>query len=188
MRSRILKSRAGMTLIEVLVAVVLTGILTTATFKFYQASHGQALVQQDISDLQLICRNTIYELKKSLRMAGYKINSHDACEMAGDTLCIYMQGAQPVDTIRYFLGQMSGMYSGDGQEERDIYELRRQVNSQTYETFAECISTINYNMIDSANVEITVTAEAERRDPDYDQNDGYRSYSLTERVKIRNVR
>lgn len=189
MRSKIMKSRAGMTLIEVLIAVVLTGILTTATFKFYQASHGQALVQQDISDLQLICRNTMYEIKKTLRMAGYKVGSHDAFEIAGDTLSVYMQGNQPIDTIRYYLGDMNGNYTVDGQEEsRSIYELRKQTNSGAYETFAEYVSAVNYNVIDSANIEITVSAEAERMDPDYNQNDGYRSYSLTERVKIRNVR
>jgi len=187
MHRKILRSRAGVTLIEMLIALMLTGVLTAASFKFYQASHGEAMVQQDISDLQLVCRNTLCEIKKTLRLAGYKVGSHDAFEFVGDTLCIYMQGTQPIDTVRYYLAALPTSVTPDNKT-RTIYELRKQINSNPYNAFAEYISAVNYNVMDSANVEITVSAEAERQDPDYDQNNGYRTCSLTERVKIRNVR
>ena len=187
MHKRILRSRAGVTLIEMLIALMLTGVLTTAAFKFYQASHGEALVQQDISDLHLVCRNTVYDIKKTLRLAGYKVGSHKAYEFFGDTLCIYMQGTNPIDTIRYYLADLPSAYMPDNKS-RAVYELRKQINSDPYNELAEYISAVDYNVIDSANIEVTVTAEAERKDPDYDLNNGYRTCSLKERVKIRNVR
>ena len=42
----------GYTLIELLIALFLTGVITTAGFHFYVKMHNSALTQEEISDMQ----------------------------------------------------------------------------------------------------------------------------------------
>lgn len=182
-----IRNIAGISLIEVMISLIITGLLATASFQFYASMNGRTLTQQDLSDLQHICRTTVYELKKNLRMAGYKIGSHVPYEISGDTLFVYQQGAQPVDTISYYLVPTSDGEHHDGEEARPLFRLMRQTNGGTPAAMSDQLTAITYNVVDSANIAITVTAESTRRDQEYRQNDGYKSYSLTERVKIRNV-
>jgi len=184
-----LKSVAGVTLIELMIALVITGIMATASFKFYAAMNGRSLAQQEVSDLQLVCRNTMQELKKTIRMAGYKVTDHVPLEVVGDTLNVYMAGVQPIDTVRYFLAPLNtgDTQLGDLASSRNVFRMVKQLNSDYPATFSDYITNVNFNVVDAANLEITVTAESTERDPDYRQNNGYRSYSLTEKVRIRNA-
>ncbi len=65
-----LKSHNGFTLVEVLIAILLTGVLTTATLQFYVSEHNNMLVQHDVSDMQQNLRACIQELTSTLRNAG----------------------------------------------------------------------------------------------------------------------
>jgi len=185
---RKLRNRAGATLVEVMVALIITGLLATASFQFYSDMNGRTLTQQDLSDLQHICRVTVYELKKSIRMAGYKIGSHDPYAIDGDTLTVYRQGSQPVDTIRYYLVEASVVTDPDAETQpHQLFQLMKQVNSDYAVPMSDQISALNFQVIDTANIQISVSAESTRRDHEYQLNDGYKTYSLTERVRIRNI-
>jgi type II secretory pathway component PulJ len=180
-----LRNTAGISLVEILVSLIITGLLATASFQFYSDMNGRTLTQQDLSDLQHICRTTVYELKKSIRMAGYKIGSHDPFEIAGDTLFVYQQGTNPVDTIRYYLVQEYRMDAAEGAHQ--LYQLMKQMNSESAVPMSDHLRSLVFTEIDSANIQVEVTAESERRDHEYTANDGFKSFTLTELIKIRNV-
>ena len=180
-----LRSTAGISLVEILVSLIITGLLATASFQFYSDMNGRTLTQQDLSDLQHICRTTVYELKKNIRMAGYKIGSHEPFAIAGDTLLVYQQGTNPVDTIRYFLTEETEVLDVEGAHQ--LYRLMKQMNSEPAVIMSDHLSSLIFTEVDSANIEVVVTAESMRRDHEYVSNDGFKSYSLTELIKIRNV-
>lgn len=68
-----LQKRHGISLIEVLVALVLTGIITTAVFRLYLSQHQQYIAQDDVSNIQQNARASIDELSRHIRMAGHQL-------------------------------------------------------------------------------------------------------------------
>lgn len=182
------KFNNGVTVIELMIAAFITGIVAIAAFNFYARMHTQSEAQNDISDIQLVCRNSMIEMKKMARMAGYKMGDHNAYEISGDTLSLYMRGSQPVDTIRFYLTSMADTSGGDiNGESRNIFNLMKKVNSGQPEIFADYLTAIRYSMPDTSTLIITIVAESAHQDLDYHQNGGYHTYTLTEKVNLRNV-
>lgn len=186
-----LATNCGVSLVEVLVSLMLTGILATAAFEFYANAHSTTESQHDVSELQVACRNTLLELKKNVRMAGYKISGHTALEIRGnDTLAIYLNETQAVDTILYYpeefeedeYEQMSGL-----PDTLKVCRLMCKQNSGAPVTVSDYITNISYNQIDASNLEISVTAITSKRDFDWPRNSGYRLLTLSELVCARNA-
>lgn len=69
------RNQHGFSLIEVLIAVALMGIVTTAVFKTYINQHESYLVQEDISTIQHATRASIDEMTRQIRMAGNGVPS-----------------------------------------------------------------------------------------------------------------
>jgi hypothetical protein len=65
-----LRSSRGTSLLEVLIALSITGIITLAVFKAYLTQHKNYMTQEDITDIQQNARVVIDELSKHIRMAG----------------------------------------------------------------------------------------------------------------------
>jgi len=57
-----LRNNRGYTIIEMLVAVLITGILASAGFEFYISMHNQTLAQEEISDMQQASRASLQEI------------------------------------------------------------------------------------------------------------------------------
>ena len=66
-------SQAGFSLLEVLIALAITGIITAAMFKTYVVQHQNYLTQDSITNLQQSARAVIDELAKHVRMAGNQV-------------------------------------------------------------------------------------------------------------------
>jgi len=66
-----LGQQRGVSLLEILVALAITGVVTLAVFKTYITQHRHYLVQEDITDIQQNARAAIDEITKHVRMAGY---------------------------------------------------------------------------------------------------------------------
>ena len=185
-----LASSSGFSIIELLIAAVVTSIVAGAALQFYGSLHGQSETQVEISDVQNICRITLQEIKKTLRMAGYKTGTHAPFEINGDTLAIYMKPDSTVDTTLYFLqeyadyeySQMKGFPTG-----KKLYRLMKQEGSNAPAAYSDYLGGVTVVQIDSANVAITVTAFVTKADEKYPLDNGYRSFSSAERVKLRNV-
>ena len=187
---KIFRCQRGIGILELLIAMLITGLMTTAAFQFLVVMQNQSEAQQNLSEAQLLCRNSLMDIKKELRMAGYKLTGHPAYEVKGDTLAIYLSQSQPVDTILYFLQEFSeGNYAAmpDLPEGRQVYRLMKQTNSGLPNEFADYILNIQYDLVGPSNVIVRVTTQSPRPDEDYPSFNGYRSYSLSERVKIRNA-
>ena len=185
-----LGSTRGSVVLELLIAALITGIITTAAFQFIVKMHSQAETQQHLSDAQLLCRNSLMDIKKTLRMAGYKLTGHPPYEISGDTLAVYMNGSQPVDTVKYFLEEFTEYeYSQvpDLPEGKLLFKLMKKTNSDPPAIFADYLIGLQYNAVDSSNIRINITTQTAGPDNDYQPNNGFRTFSLTELVSIRNV-
>ena len=102
--NHLLKSDRGMTLIEVLIALLMTGILTAAMFKVYVNQHHAWLIQDRVIEMQQNARAAADELSRQLRMAGYELPNNlppiVAYNTNPDTIVIHYQSAgcnAPID-------------------------------------------------------------------------------------------
>jgi prepilin-type N-terminal cleavage/methylation domain-containing protein len=66
-----LKENKGITLIELLVALVITGILITAIYRTFIGQQKTYTVQEEVVDMQQNVRATINHMMTEIRMAGF---------------------------------------------------------------------------------------------------------------------
>lgn len=185
-----LRCEDGTTMVEVMIAGLLTGLIAAGAFQFYANTHDSTLGQQSFADAQLICHNTVDELKRSFRMAGYKVGAHDAYSISADSFVVYMEGSQPIDTIVYNLQEYTPdqyMVMPDLPQGVKVYHLYKQVNATAPTLFSQCVISLTAQALDPANIVLDVTTITSSSDAEWPYNNGYRTYSLTERVKVRNV-
>lgn len=186
-----LRSQRGVSLIELLIAVLLTGIVTSAAFQFYASMHIESEAQFDKSEIQHVCRVSLAELKKTLRMAGYKLDpSITPYVIAGDSLKVYYNGTQPIDTVTYALKEFSPAEYAQGAGRPagvKLYTLTKKTNGAATEPFAEYITMLTFTQVDAANIDITIEAQAQGFDEAYPLNEGFHTFTLTERVNVRNI-
>jgi len=184
-------SQRGLTLVELLIAALISIIVAGAGFKFFAHFHGAGEAQTSISDLQNLGRNSLLEIRKTLRMAGYKLSGHVPYRISGDTLAVYYSMTQPVDSVRYFTQEFNGTeYAAVPARPTTmkIYKLMKQVNGEAPMVYADFISGINLLPVDYRNIAVTVTAQADRADDKYVPNAGFRTFTIGERVLLRNVK
>jgi prepilin-type N-terminal cleavage/methylation domain-containing protein len=181
---RKLCSRAGFTLLEVLIALFLTGVLSTAAFRFYCDMNNHCLTQEEISDMQQNSRATLQELSRTLRMAGYKIGTHVPYKISNDSLWVFFSDSLPVDTVLYYLEDEPSVDGGESQSKN----LMRKRNSNDPALFTEHIEGLSYSLINSSTVEIRLEVKTTKADENFAQADGFRTIELAERVHLRNVR
>jgi hypothetical protein len=183
-------NQRGISVIELLLAVFITAVIMSAAFGFYVTLHGQAETQIEVSEMQNLCRASIDDMKKTLRMAGFKLSGHAPYEINGDSLLVYYNRAGTVDTMMYFLREFSdyqyskvyGMPTG-----HHIWNLMKQHNSGTPEVFADYITKVAFSELSPGQIIITVSAQSAKPDQNYLPNNGFRTYSLVERVTVRNM-
>lgn len=183
-------SVSGMTLVELLVAVAITGILATASLSFFSGVSNESFTQENVSEMQDLSRATLMEIKKDLRMAGFKLQNHAPYEIFGSTLGIYTSQTNAVDTTWFYLEEYTpSEYAAmkDLPAGRKLYKLMKQQDSGVPSIFADCIVGIEYTVIDAANVDIKVTTQTAKKDMDWKFNNGYRTFSVEEQVMIRNA-
>ncbi len=185
-----LRNTRGYTLIELLIALIITGIIATAGFQFYVKMHNSTMSQEEISEMQQSSRVSLERISKSIRMAGFKIGSHPAYRINGESLFVFASISQPVDTILYFLAdydnaELIGADSLDASLRPR--KLMIQINGGTPEIFADNIRTMHFRVVNPTTLEVTLTVQPLSPDETFADNDGYRMYTANERVKMRNL-
>lgn len=68
-----LKQVRGASLLEMLIALAITGVVTLAVFKAYITQHRNYIVQEDVTEIQQNARAAIDEITRHVRMAGYDL-------------------------------------------------------------------------------------------------------------------
>jgi len=70
---RTLHNQRGTSLLEVMIALVITAIITLTIFRTYITQHKNYIIQEDIAEIQQSSRASIEELARHIRMAGFSI-------------------------------------------------------------------------------------------------------------------
>lgn len=184
----------GFSLIELLIAALITGIIAASAFHFYVQMNQQVITQQEISDMQQSSRASLQDIATTLRMAGYMVPGHVPWDTNGCSLMVYYSFTNTmdsVDSITYFLVEFSeAEYSALAFRPTGtkLYRLIKQVGVDTA-TFTDFVTSISYVPIMGSQSEMAVTLEvqASMADEDYEENEGFRRFLNTERVTMRNV-
>lgn len=187
---KILKNSKGSSIIEIMIALLITGIVSASAFHFYVKMHGQTLSQEEVSEMQQISRASLQEIVKALRTAGYKIGSHDPFAINGDSLYVFSSITNPVDTTLYFLQPYhSGEYPAILKLPAELHpkKLMKQLNSDTAFVYSDFINDIEFTAVSANTIEVIIKVQTESPDEAYVDNKGYRIYTAAERVLVRNM-
>ena len=65
------KNRAGFTLIEIMVAMAISGVLLATIYKVYQSQLQTYTTQQQVVQMQQSMRAALYLMERDIRLAGY---------------------------------------------------------------------------------------------------------------------
>lgn len=175
MNQIILKDQKGITLLEVLIAALLTLIIGAAALGFYVTQHNSWLVQEDVSEMQQNIRIALDEISKNIRRAGYGVPAgHPTILIHLDTLTLFYQDSVQVDTVQYYVSWADSLHP----------RLVRKVNAEYARAYAEDIESVQYTQADKL-ITISIVAREGRRDPEY-TGDGHRRRTITSKALIRN--
>ena len=176
MRERVLENQKGITLIEILIAALLTLIIGAAALGFYVSQHNSWLVQEDISEMQQNLRVVLDEISKNTRRAGYGVPAgHPTILLRPDTLTLFYQDSLQIDTVKYYVSRADSLHP----------RLVRQINANYARAYAEDIESITFSQVEKL-ITITIVAREGRRDPEYTGQDKYRRRTITSRALVRN--
>jgi Tfp pilus assembly protein PilW len=170
-----IKDQKGITLVELLIAALLTFIVGSAALEFYSSQHNQWLAQIDVSDMQQNARALKDELTTNIRSSGYGIIAgHPRMLVASNALTIYRKDSTKIDTIRYYVSTADSAHPN----------LVKQINRDTPQVFAENIESVNFTRAGNL-ITVTLVAREGRKDPEY-ALDGYRRRTIVVSAEIRN--
>ena len=139
----------GFTLLEILVALAVAGIVLTAIVTMFQLQVRGHVTQQMVVDMQQNIRGAMYIMQREIRMAGYDPtgNSGATILVADDTELQFQMdengdgdftgGDDPLEQVRYAM-------TGGG-------DLGRQVWNDTLLPLAENVDAINFVYLDGAD-------------------------------------
>ncbi len=184
------RNTRGYTLLEMLIAILLTGVLAASGFEFYETMHGQTITQEQISYMQQSCRASLEEITKTLRMAGYKVGSHPAYQISGDSLWVFYNDAQPVDTVLYYLepytqDDLGAAYATYGSNVP--FKLMKRFDSEQPAVFADYVRSISYVALNASTIQVSLRVQTSLPDDTYLPDNGFRSLVGIEQVILRNV-
>ena len=66
-------------------------------------------------------------------------------------------------------------------------KLMKQENSAAAAVFSDFIHDISYTALSTSSVEVSISVQASRPDEDFAENEGYRVFTATETVNLRNL-
>ncbi len=151
-----LKNSFGFTLLELLIAAMLTIIVSSAALTFLVHSNQQYLSQEEISEMQQSLRASIQEVVKQLRMAGFGLADTvppiaiDSVGGASDTLTVF----RDTFAIRFYLDTTTDSLHPS---------LIREVNN-TPSIYATDISQFKASWIPPRSIRITISAKTAKAD------------------------
>ena len=172
------KKHAGFTILELLIAALLTSIIATAAFSFFIRTNEQYLSQDDISEMQQNVRASIQNITRELRMAGYCITDTTIIPLAIDSLSGLTDTLtirRDTFTVKFYVDHSDSLHPA----------LMKEVNGQA-QVFADEISGFDVSVVGSRAVRVTLTGTTSRNDDQI--NNGQRlERTATQVVNLRNL-
>ena len=192
-------SNRGFTIVELLVATALSGIVLTGIYSSYYSQQKSYVAQGQISSMQQNLRAALYHMEREIRRAGYdpvgesgagiQTNGTDSIRVTMDITDDSGTGDPDGDTgdagedITYSLSDT------DGDGDNDL--ARNDANGSGTQTVAEDIDALNLvylNEEDSTtstlseirSVQISIVARTGQGDPGYSNNNAYSNQQDTE--------
>lgn len=175
----IIRAERGFSLVELLIAAVLTIIVAGAAMEFYITQHKTWLLEGDVAEVQYNVRASLDEIASALRMGGYQIPGHAPYSVGDDTLIIYFrnESTAEVDTLTYFVA------SSDGHQ----YNLYKKPKNEPAAVLAENVEAFELTKIGPNLIDISLTARTVRSDSTMIHGDGYRRRTFATQVRLRNL-
>ena len=188
----------GFTLAELLVAMLISGIILAAITGTFIIQSRFYDVQEQVTEVVQTARASMDMMSREVRMAGYDPTEVGIVGIPYDASQLELRADLNQD------GETDGTITNDDTNEEIIYSYdaaNDQIDRNTgggNQPFAENIETFSFAYLDtngaattvSADIrqmQITITARTSGPDPDYSDNGGYRTYTLTSFVTPRNL-
>jgi len=198
----------GFTLIELLIAMTIGLIIMGALASTFLIQRDAYDVQEQVTEMVQGARAALDMISREVRMGGYYdptgptiMQSHDPSDAS--TFVGIPYDATQLKIVSDFRGvNASDPADGDTDDpdEQVIYS-EDEVNDEIQRNgvvFAENITDFDFEYLDSdgnptnttdiiRQIEISITVQTEKPDPNYGENDGHRTYTLKSLVTPRNL-
>lgn len=119
-RYRKIREEAGVSLMEAMIALFLTGLVVAAVFGAYINQHKNMMIQDGIINMQQNARAAIDELGRFIRMAGHfvplGVDPITAVNADPDTIEITFAATGSSVTLQYNMASEAGPIRCDGQD------------------------------------------------------------------------
>jgi Tfp pilus assembly protein PilW len=171
-----IKSESGFTIIELLIAALLTGIITFAAMDSYLNQHQQFLAQEQVADIQQRARAILDQVSFDIRQGGFNIPDTLAA------MVVYSNGNGPDTLAVAHHGDLIEYYIDDSDTTHPSF--MRSVNGNA-QIFADNIEGFEITVLAGNLVDVEVTARSDKVD-DFTAHD-YRRRTYSSRVKLRNI-
>lgn len=196
------KGEQGFSLIELLIATVISLVLFTSLFTAFIMQRKAYNVQEQITEMMQVARAAMDMMGREIKVAGYDLAGlmQKTDPSAADFVGI------PYDTSQL---EVVADLNADGDtsdpNEDIVYayytaskQIKRKTGAGSFQPFAEDIQSYQFEYLDSSGnaatttanirrIKITITARTAHRDPNYSPNGGYRTYTLTSLIVPTNL-
>jgi type IV pilus assembly protein PilW len=183
----------GFTLIELLIATAISGIVIGAIFSFLIVQRKYFNLQEQVTEMTQNARAAMDMITSELTMAGYNPMRATFVGIPYDTSQLRinadLKGDGDLDDSNEII-----VYAYNAAEKR----VTRKTGNGSPQPLAENVLAFNFEYLDAngktttetadiRQVRITLTVRTSKPDPQYGENGGYRTYTLTSLVTPRNL-
>ncbi len=178
--------KSGFTLVELLVAMTLTGIILAAIYSAYMSQKEAYSAQSEASSVQQNLRAALYYMQREIRMAGYD-------PMGAANVGFLNITANPQSSISFSLDlNENGTYDGGNEYISYRYNstnetLERQTGGSSWEPVAMKIIGASFTFLDSSGNPTVTPSSVRAVDIILSARDGSHSRQLSTRVLCRNL-
>lgn len=184
-------NRFGFSLIELLIAMAISGVVFGAIISTFVTQRKTYDLQEQLTEMKQNARAAMEVLSRTIRTAGYNPTAatFDAVTYHATQLQVKADLNSDGDTAD------SGedvTFSHDASNKQIVWDLGGGT-----QPLADRIETFTFAYLDSdgnatttnsdiSQIQLTITATTGEPDPSYASNGGYRTYTLTSMVTVRN--
>lgn len=186
-------AEAGFTIIELLVAMVLGGIILSAITTSFMSQQRYYNAEEQVAEMVQNARAAMDMISREARMAGFNPAKVSFNGITYSTSQLEIKADLDGD------GTTSGTHEDITYTyDSSALQIKRKVGSGTPQPFVENIQAFTFAYLDSSGtatttsanirqIRVTITAKTAKVDPNYTPNSGYKTYTLTSVVTPKNL-